>query len=112
MLAPAANYEDLARNFRGRVPDFYNMGVDVSDQHADGGGRLAEIGGQMSAADQAAAAHDGPTLQHVEQLAGGPWPGLPRDDVPHVERRPHVDHGALALVRTDVRRGVQDLEAV
>jgi acetyl-CoA synthetase len=40
---PAANYEDLARNFRWRVPEFYNMGVDVSDQHADGGGRLALI---------------------------------------------------------------------
>jgi acetyl-CoA synthetase len=43
LLAPAANYEDLARNFRWRVPEFYNMGVDVSDQHADGGGRLALI---------------------------------------------------------------------
>ena len=43
MLAPSKNYEDLCGRFSWRVPEFYNIGVDVCDRHADGSGRLALI---------------------------------------------------------------------
>lgn len=43
MLAPSNNYEDLCGRFSWRVPEFYNIGVDVCDRHADGSGRLALI---------------------------------------------------------------------
>ena len=34
MLDKAANYEEAVRAFRWRVPEFYNIGVDVCDRHA------------------------------------------------------------------------------
>lgn len=42
MLEKAASYEEAVRAFRWRVPEFYNIGVDVSDKHA-GTGKLALI---------------------------------------------------------------------
>jgi len=46
VLERAASYEALAQGFRWRVPDRFNIGVDVIDRHADGTGRLAltEVG--------------------------------------------------------------------
>jgi acetyl-CoA synthetase len=41
MLERAASYEDLQRQFRWRIPDRYNIGVDACDRHADGTNRLA-----------------------------------------------------------------------
>jgi acetyl-CoA synthetase len=35
MLEKAASYEEAVRAFRWRVPEFFNIGVDVSDKHAD-----------------------------------------------------------------------------
>ena len=43
MLQPAKTYQELAANFRWRIPDRYNIGHDVVTRHADGGGRLALI---------------------------------------------------------------------
>ncbi len=43
MLHKAASYEELIGGFRWRVPDLYNIGVDVCDRHATGEGRLALI---------------------------------------------------------------------
>ncbi len=43
MLAQTKNYDELVRNFHWRIPRLYNMGVDASDRHADGSGRLALI---------------------------------------------------------------------
>jgi acetyl-CoA synthetase len=43
MLHKAASYEDVVGGFRWQVPEFYNIGVDVCDRHATGGGRLALI---------------------------------------------------------------------
>lgn len=39
----AKHYDDLLRNFRWRIPEFYNIGVDACDRHADGTGHLALI---------------------------------------------------------------------
>ncbi len=35
MLTPADTYDDVYRLMQWRVPEFYNMGVDVCDKHAD-----------------------------------------------------------------------------
>ncbi len=35
MLAPAETYQDVCRLMRWRIPEFYNMGVDVCDKHAE-----------------------------------------------------------------------------
>ncbi len=35
MLTPAETYEDVCRLMRWRIPEFYNMGVDVCDKHAE-----------------------------------------------------------------------------
>src|SRR5260370_38420454 len=43
MRNEAASYEELVGGFRWRVPEFYNIGVDVCDRHATGEGRLALI---------------------------------------------------------------------
>lgn len=37
MLDPAASYEEAYRRFRWRVPERYNIGVDICDRHADAG---------------------------------------------------------------------------
>ncbi|MCC6469144.1 MAG: acyl-CoA synthetase [Alphaproteobacteria bacterium] len=42
MLEKAASYEEAVRAFRWRVPEFFNIGVDVSDKHA-GTDKLALI---------------------------------------------------------------------
>ena len=36
-------YEQMLAEFRWRIPEFYNIGVDVCDRHADGSNRLALI---------------------------------------------------------------------
>ncbi len=43
MLESARSYEDLIRHFRWRIPDYYNIGVDVCDRHARGERHLALI---------------------------------------------------------------------
>jgi len=43
MLHKAATYEELVADFRWRVPEHYNIGVDVCDRHATGKRRLALI---------------------------------------------------------------------
>ncbi len=43
MLHKAATYEELVAGFRWRVPEHYNIGVDVCDRHATGERRLALI---------------------------------------------------------------------
>jgi acetyl-CoA synthetase len=43
MLHKAATYEGLVAGFRWRVPEHYNIGVDVCDRHATGERRLALI---------------------------------------------------------------------
>ena len=43
MLTRTNSHDELVRQFRWRVPKFYNMGVDACDRHADGSGRLALI---------------------------------------------------------------------
>jgi acetyl-CoA synthetase len=39
----AKNYGELSQHFSWRIPDSYNIGVDVCDRHANGSGRLALI---------------------------------------------------------------------
>jgi acetyl-CoA synthetase len=41
LLPAAGSYEELQRNFRWCIPDFYNIGIDICDRHADGTGRVA-----------------------------------------------------------------------
>jgi acetyl-CoA synthetase len=43
VLQPAGSYEELLRAFRWQIPEFYNIGVDVCDRHANGNERLAII---------------------------------------------------------------------
>lgn len=43
MLPAAGSYDELQRNFIWRIPEFYNIGIDICDRHADGTGRLALI---------------------------------------------------------------------
>jgi len=43
ILQPGIDYEQLCRNVRYTIPEFFNIGVDVCDQHARGDGRLALI---------------------------------------------------------------------
>ena len=43
MLARGPSYEAVRDAFRWRVPERYNIGVDVCDRHADGSGRLALV---------------------------------------------------------------------
>ncbi len=50
MIREAADYEQLCREFRWPIPEFYNIGVDVCDRHADGAGRLALIFAEESGA--------------------------------------------------------------
>src|SRR5579872_61520 len=41
MLRPAGTYDELSDSFRWEIPDFYNIGVDVCDRHANGNGSTA-----------------------------------------------------------------------
>ena len=41
MLPAARDYDELQRTFSWRIPEFYNIGIDICDRHADGSGRLA-----------------------------------------------------------------------
>jgi acetyl-CoA synthetase len=50
MIREAADYKQLCREFRWPIPEFYNIGVDVCDRHADGAGRLALIFAEESGA--------------------------------------------------------------
>lgn len=43
MLQPAKNYDELCERLAWRIPQNYNIGVDVCDRHADGSGRLALV---------------------------------------------------------------------
>ena len=43
MLEPAASYEEARTRFRWRVPEHYNIGVDICDRHADAGAGTALI---------------------------------------------------------------------
>lgn len=43
MLNPAKSYEEACRGFEWRIPDPYNIGVDICDRHATGDNRLALI---------------------------------------------------------------------
>ncbi|MDF1791422.1 MAG: acyl-CoA synthetase [Thalassobaculaceae bacterium] len=43
MLDPAASYEEARARFRWRVPERYNIGVDICDRHADAGAGTALI---------------------------------------------------------------------
>ncbi|WPZ36287.1 acyl-CoA synthetase [Thalassobaculum sp. OXR-137] len=43
MLDPAASYEEACARFRWRVPEHYNIGVDICDRHADAGAGTALI---------------------------------------------------------------------
>jgi acetyl-CoA synthetase len=43
LLELAHSYDDLCNRFVWRVPDFFNIGVNICDRHADGRGRLALI---------------------------------------------------------------------
>jgi acetyl-CoA synthetase len=41
MLTPPGTYDELLGSFRWRIPELYNVGVDVCDRHADGTDRTA-----------------------------------------------------------------------
>ncbi len=41
MLTPDRTYDELLSSFRWRIPEFYNIGVDVCDRHANGTERTA-----------------------------------------------------------------------
>src|SRR5579859_2554890 len=43
MLTPAGTYDEMLRSFRWRIPELYNIGVDVCDRHANGTERTALI---------------------------------------------------------------------
>jgi len=43
MLTPGPDYEAVCRSFRWRIPDIYNIGVDISDRHAGDPDRVALI---------------------------------------------------------------------
>lgn len=43
MLEPAASYEEARARFRWRVPERYNIGVDICDRHAEAGAGTAII---------------------------------------------------------------------
>jgi acetyl-CoA synthetase len=43
MLGPGKTYDELCRNFRWQVPEFYNIGTDICDKHAHQPQRLALI---------------------------------------------------------------------
>ncbi|WP_028793493.1 acyl-CoA synthetase [Thalassobaculum salexigens] len=43
MLEPAASYEEARARFRWRVPERYNIGVDICDRHAEAGAGTALI---------------------------------------------------------------------
>ena len=43
MLEPAASYEEACARFRWRVPERYNIGVDICDRHAESGAGTALI---------------------------------------------------------------------
>ena len=43
MLTPGKTYEEVYSSFRWQIPEYYNIGVDICDKHADGTHRLALI---------------------------------------------------------------------
>jgi acetyl-CoA synthetase len=43
LLVSSKSYDDLRERFSWLIPEFYNIGVDACDRHADGRGRLALI---------------------------------------------------------------------
>ncbi len=43
MLTPAATYDEVCHAFRWRIPERYNIGVDICDRHADRGAGTALI---------------------------------------------------------------------
>ncbi|MCP4693376.1 MAG: AMP-binding protein, partial [Desulfobacterales bacterium] len=43
MLTSGRSYEEIRNSFKWRIPEFYNIGVDICDKHAGPGDRLALI---------------------------------------------------------------------